>query len=156
MSGLLNTNAEISKIVKENYLVVLIDVDKGHNADVVKQYGNPVRFGLPVLVVLDSDGKQLATQDTGQLEHGDHHDPAKVIAFLESGRSQKRPKRSRKRVAFEFTRLATRCDPSRLRNATLTSFWSQRSCVLTTERLIPQKPPRLPAPQTPRARCLPT
>ena len=65
MSGLLNTNAEISKIVKENYLVVLIDVDKGHNADVVKQYGNPVRFGLPVLVVLDSDGKKLATQDTG-------------------------------------------------------------------------------------------
>ena len=82
MSGLLNTNAEISKIVKENYLAVLIDVDKGHNADVVKQYGNPVRFGLPVLVVLDSDGKQLATQDTGQLEQGDHHDPA-MIAFPE-------------------------------------------------------------------------
>ena len=89
MSGLLNTNGEISKIVKENYLVVLIDVDKGHNADVVKQYGNPVRFGLPVLVVLDSDGKQLATQDTGQLEQGDHHDPAKVIAFLEKWKKSK-------------------------------------------------------------------
>ena len=65
MSGLLNTNAEISKIVKENYLVVLIDVDRGHNADVVKQYGNPVRFGLPVLVVLDSDGKQSRTDSPG-------------------------------------------------------------------------------------------
>ena len=83
MSGLLNTNAAVSRIVKENYVVVLIDVDKGHNADVVKQYDNPTRFGLPVLVVLDSDGKRLTTQDTGQLEQGDHHDPAKVKAFLE-------------------------------------------------------------------------
>ena len=95
MSGLLNTNAQISQIVKENYLVVLIDVDKGHNADVVKQYGNPTSLGLPVLVVLDSDGKQLTTQETGALEQGDHHDPAKVIAFLEKwkkqGRVEKKP-----------------------------------------------------------------
>ncbi len=83
MSGLLNTNAAVSRIVKEHYVVVLIDVDRGHNADVVKQYDNPTRFGLPVLVVLDSDGKRLTTQDTGQLEQGDHHDPAKVMAFLE-------------------------------------------------------------------------
>ncbi|MBI2926088.1 MAG: hypothetical protein HYY24_10325 [Verrucomicrobia bacterium] len=83
MSGLLNTNAPIARIVKENYVVVLIDVDSGHNEDVVKRYGNPTRFGLPVLVVLDADGKQLTTQDTGKLEEGDHHDPAKVMAFLE-------------------------------------------------------------------------
>ena len=83
MSGLLNTNAAVSRIVKEHYVVVLIDVDKGHNADVVKQYDSPTRFGLPVLVVLDSDGKRLTTQDTGQLEQGDRHDPAKVMAFLE-------------------------------------------------------------------------
>ena len=83
MSGLLKTNAEISRIIKEHYLVVLIDVDKGHNADVVKRYGDPTRFGLPVLVVLDAEGKQLTTQDTGQLEQGERHDPAKVMAFLE-------------------------------------------------------------------------
>jgi hypothetical protein len=79
---LLKTNVEIAQIVKENYIIVLIDVDKGHNADVVQKYGNPTQHGLPVLVVLDSDGKQLTTQDTGGLEQGDHHDPAKVIAFL--------------------------------------------------------------------------
>lgn len=83
MSSLLNTHPEISKIVQANYLVVLIDVDRGHNADVVKRYGDPTRFGLPVLVVLDSDGAPLTTQDTGKLEEGDHHDPGKVIAFLE-------------------------------------------------------------------------
>jgi len=83
LSGLLNTNAVIAKIVKENYVIVLIDVDNGHNEDVVKRYGNPTQFGLPVLVVLDADGKQLTTQDTGKLEEGDHHDPAKVMAFFE-------------------------------------------------------------------------
>jgi hypothetical protein len=89
LSGLLNTNAAVSKLIKENYLIVLIDVDKGHNEDVVKRYGNPTRFGLPVLVVLDSDGKQLTTQDTGKLEEGDHHDPTKVIAFLEKWKKPK-------------------------------------------------------------------
>ena len=43
------------------------------NADVDQRYGHPTRFGLPALVVLDSDGKQLTTQDTGKLEEGDHH-----------------------------------------------------------------------------------
>ena len=89
MSGLLNTHAEISKIVKESYVVVLIDVDKGHNAEVVKRYGEPTRFGLPVLVVLDSEGTPLTTQDTGKLEEGDHHDPANVIAFLEKWKRSK-------------------------------------------------------------------
>jgi len=89
LSGLLKTNATIARIIKEHYVVVLIDVDKGHNADVVKRYGDPTRFGLPVLVVLDRDGKQLTTQDTGQLEQGDHHDPAKVIAFLEKWKKPK-------------------------------------------------------------------
>ncbi len=89
MSGLLKTNAELAQIVQKNYLVVLIDTDQGHNADVVKRYGNPTRLGLPVLVVLDTDGTQLAMQDTGKLEAGDHHDPAKVKAFLEKWRKPK-------------------------------------------------------------------
>jgi thiol:disulfide interchange protein len=89
LSGLLKTNAELARIVKENYLLVLIDVDKGHNADTVKKYGDPTRFGLPALVVLDTDGTPLTTQDTGLLEEGNHHDPAKVKGFLEKWRKTK-------------------------------------------------------------------
>jgi len=89
LSGLLNTNSELARIVQESFIIVLIDVDKGHNQDVVKRYGNPTRFGLPVLVVLDTDGTQLTTQDTGKLEEGNHHDPAKVKAFLEQWRKPK-------------------------------------------------------------------
>jgi len=68
LGGLLKTNAELAQIVKDNYVIVLIDVDKEHNTDMVKKYGNPIRFGLPALVVLDTDGTPLTTQDTGKLE----------------------------------------------------------------------------------------
>lgn len=51
------------------------------------------RFGLPVIVVLDKDGKQLTTQDTAKLEEGDHPDPKKVLAFL----NQWKPKTAAKR-----------------------------------------------------------
>ncbi len=41
-----------------------------------------MQFGLPVIVTLDAEGTPLTTQDTDKLEEGDHHDPAKVLAFL--------------------------------------------------------------------------
>jgi len=83
LHGLMGKDKTIAATLKKNYVLVLIDVvDQKHNADVVKQYDNPVRFGLPVLVVLDKEGKMLTTQDTAKLEEGDHHDPKKVLAFL--------------------------------------------------------------------------
>jgi thiol:disulfide interchange protein len=93
LSRLFKENPEIAKTLKDHYVLVLIDVDqvegKPHNSDVVARYGDPTRFGLPVLVVLDTQGKQLTTQDTGKLEEGDHHDPAKVIAFLDKWKPKK-------------------------------------------------------------------
>jgi thiol:disulfide interchange protein len=82
LHGLFASDKAIAAELKKNYVVVLIDVDKNHNADVVKKYDNPVRFGLPVIVVLDAQGKPLTTQDTAKLEVGDHHDPGKVMDFL--------------------------------------------------------------------------
>jgi len=79
---LFETDQAIAEKLKANYVVVLIDVNKGHNKDIDEKYGGPTRHGLPVIVVLDADGKQLTTQDTGKLEEGDHHDPQKVMAFL--------------------------------------------------------------------------
>jgi thiol:disulfide interchange protein len=79
---LCQTDAEIVAKLKESFVVVLVDVNKDHNSASNKRYGNPTRFGLPVIVILDADGKALTTQDTGKLEQGDHHDPKKVLAFL--------------------------------------------------------------------------
>jgi thiol:disulfide interchange protein len=82
LSDTFKSNAEVAKLLNENYVLVLIDVDKGHNEDVVAKYGNPTKHGLPVLVVLDKEGKQLWTQDTAELEKGKEHDPQKVKDFL--------------------------------------------------------------------------
>ncbi|HVX14272.1 MAG TPA: thioredoxin family protein [Pirellulales bacterium] len=86
LSNCFKENGEVAKALREGYVVVLIDVDvvddKQHNADVVERYGNPTKHGLPVLVVLDAEGKLLTIQDTDELEEGDHHDPQKVLDFL--------------------------------------------------------------------------
>lgn len=84
LHALFESDAKIASKLKESYVVVLVDVNKGHNKDVDEKYGNPTQHGLPVIVVLDAEGKVLTTQDTGKLEEGDHHDPAKVMAFLEA------------------------------------------------------------------------
>jgi thioredoxin-related protein len=98
LSKCFKAEPEIAKVLKENYVLVLIDVDatedkKQHNADVIERYGNPTKHGLPVLVVLDADGEQLTTQDTGLLEEGDHHDPEKVREFLEKWKLEKEAKK---------------------------------------------------------------
>jgi thiol:disulfide interchange protein len=78
----------VSRALKRDFVVVLVDVNTRNgvkrNADLVARYGNPVSHGIPVLVVLDSDGRQLTTKDSGELEEGDAHSPAKINAFLAS------------------------------------------------------------------------
>ena len=80
------TNEQVARTLNKNYVLVLIDVNMRHgfkrNADVNDRYGNPIHEGLPVLVVLDGKGKQLTTQESGVLEDGEGHSPAKVDAFL--------------------------------------------------------------------------
>lgn len=87
LSHTFEADAGVARALHENYVLVLVDVNhrsgKARNDAVNDRYGNPVAQGLPVLVVLDADGKQLTTQETGALEDGKAaHDPAKVIAFL--------------------------------------------------------------------------
>jgi thiol:disulfide interchange protein len=79
---LCQTNQAIATKLKSDYVVVLVDVNKKHNQDIDTRYGHPTHFGLPVLVVLDADGRQLCTQDAAKLEEGNHHNPIKVLTFL--------------------------------------------------------------------------
>jgi thiol:disulfide interchange protein len=88
LSHTLETEPTVSKALNDNFVLVLVDVNhrngKSRNDAVNDRYGNPMAQGLPVLVVLDADGKQLTTQETGALEDGKSaHDPAKVTAFLQ-------------------------------------------------------------------------
>jgi hypothetical protein len=76
------TNQAIATILKSDYVVVRLDVNKGHNRDLDTRFGHPTHFGLPVLVVLDADGRQLCTQDAAKLEEGNHYNLVKVLTFL--------------------------------------------------------------------------
>jgi thiol:disulfide interchange protein len=80
---LLASDKDIAEKLKADYVVLLIDVNKGHNADLVTKY-QVEKLGLPCIVILDSEGKHLTTKNTAELEEGDHHSPAKVIAFLKA------------------------------------------------------------------------
>ena len=80
-------NAEVAAELQRHFVVVPIDVNhregRKRNAAVNERYGNPIQHGLPVLLVLDADGRLLVTQETGALEDGkDGHDPQKILAFL--------------------------------------------------------------------------
>jgi thiol-disulfide isomerase/thioredoxin len=74
-------NAEIAPIVRNEYQLVLVDIDT--QAKVFDRYvPKSERKGVPFLTVLDSDGKVLVNQETGALEDGPKHDPKKVKTFL--------------------------------------------------------------------------
>jgi thiol:disulfide interchange protein len=85
----------VSAALGRGFVVVMIDVNTRNgmkrNAGVNERYGNPVRHGIPVLVVLDSDGKQLTTKDSGELEEGEGHSPARITAFLAAWAPPGRP-----------------------------------------------------------------
>jgi thioredoxin-related protein len=78
-----STEQKIDSVLKADYVFILVNYSKEQrNPEVMKDLEYPQRFGFPVLVVLDSSGKRLHTQDSGLLEMGEGYDPKKVLGFL--------------------------------------------------------------------------
>jgi len=86
------SDADIKRELLYEYDVVLVDIGEGTqriNTDLIEKYGVDMGKGVPYLTVLDADGKLVVNQDTGSLEEGgDHHDPAKVLAFLKQNQAE--------------------------------------------------------------------
>lgn len=78
---LFETDRNVAAALKRDYVVVMIDTNHGHNGDWVDKY-NTNKFGIPFLVILDADGKHLVTSRSGVFVEGDHHNPEKVLSFL--------------------------------------------------------------------------
>jgi thiol:disulfide interchange protein len=77
------TDSILKKLVNDNYVFYHLNYSpENKNLDYLKRLGYPQRFGFPVLVVLDADGKQLHTQDSALLEKGNGYDEEKVKSFL--------------------------------------------------------------------------
>lgn len=82
---LVTTNKSLDSLMNENYIVVHLNYSKENkNMAVLKQLEFPQRFGFPVFVILDQNGKRLHTQSSAYLESVKGHDTEKVSDFLKS------------------------------------------------------------------------
>ncbi len=89
LEHVIRNDAVVHAALTRGWRVVHVDVGADGsetNADVQERYGDPAALGLPCLVVLDDRGGVAHLQETGSLEDGDRHDPARVVAFLRDWR----------------------------------------------------------------------
>jgi thioredoxin-related protein len=65
------SDASIDSLIKANYVVYHLNYSKENtNTALLAKYGYPQRFGYPVFLVLDGNGKLLHVQNTSYLEDG--------------------------------------------------------------------------------------
>lgn len=89
----IENDPELKNLVDENFEFIHVNynprnpetmTDQEATQAALKRLGNPVRFGFPVLVVLNGDGDVIHTQDSGFLESGEGYDKEKVKRFFET------------------------------------------------------------------------
>ena len=80
---LVTNDTSLHSIIQANYIVYHLNYSQENkNPAIFKSYGFPNRFGFPVFLVLNADGKLIHTQNSSYLELGKSYDAAKVKEFL--------------------------------------------------------------------------
>jgi thiol:disulfide interchange protein len=86
MYRLLHDDPGIAPLVQSNYVLVLVDVNERsgmrRNAALVERLGTPLEKGIPVLLVIDSNGRVLNSGPSQRLRDSDHKRPRKVERYL--------------------------------------------------------------------------
>lgn len=84
-NNFVQTTPVLKEVVDENYLYYHLNYSpENKNEKVFAKYDNPgAKFGYPVFVVLDQDGKMIHTQDSAVLEEGKGYSKEKVKDFFE-------------------------------------------------------------------------
>lgn len=76
-------NKTVDSLLTSDYVVLHTNFSKENkNAELLEQLDFPQRFGFPVFVIVDGEGKRLHTQNTGYLEDGEGYSEKKVAEFL--------------------------------------------------------------------------
>ena len=87
----ISRDSTISQVIDQNYVYIHVNynprkVDDETHAQMTKamlqRLNNPVRFGFPVFVVLNKNGKVIHTQDSSFLEEGNGYNQEKVLRFF--------------------------------------------------------------------------
>lgn len=89
----MENDSEISTFVTKNYEYIHVNYNPRERNDkakmqkaekLLKRLNNPGRFGYPVFVVLDGEGKVLHIQDSSYLEEGNGYNKDKVMRFFKN------------------------------------------------------------------------
>lgn len=81
---LLKEVPKIDSLVQSFYIYVPLNYSRENkNEESLKQLEFPQRFGFPVLVILDQNGRRIHTQNSALLEKGQSYDTTKVFQFLQ-------------------------------------------------------------------------
>lgn len=83
----ISKDSDIMKVVNDNYVYLHVNYNPRNKnnaeaAKLMKRLGNPQRFGFPVFVILDRDGKVVHIQDSSFLEEGKSYNKEKVLRFF--------------------------------------------------------------------------
>lgn len=79
----INDDKKIDSLLNANFVIVRVNYDKkDKNKEIFKRLEFPQRFGFPVLVILNKDGKRIHTQNSAFLEEGKSYNKKKIIQFL--------------------------------------------------------------------------
>ena len=83
----------ISNVIDESFVYIHVNYNprKSEGEEkvqlakaILKRLDNPARFGFPVFVVLDEEGRVIHTQDSSFLEEGQGYDKEKVLRFFKN------------------------------------------------------------------------
>jgi len=82
-NDMVTKDASIDSLIRDNYVVYHLNYSKEHkNEALLAKYGYPQRFGFPVFLILDGNGRLLHIQNSGYLEKDKGYDRDKVIGFF--------------------------------------------------------------------------
>jgi len=89
----ITNDTTISKVVSENFEYIHVNYNPRRSgsetqqqqaAALMKRLDNCARFGFPVFVVLDENGKVIHIQDSSFLEEGQGYNQEKVLRFFKN------------------------------------------------------------------------
>lgn len=76
-------DVHIDSLLKADYIIYHLNYSKENfNKAVFEKYGLAQRFGFPVFIILNGDGKLLHIQNSAYLEQGNGYSEEKVLDFL--------------------------------------------------------------------------
>jgi thioredoxin-related protein len=77
------TDKSLDSLVEANYVVYHLNYSKENkNEKLLAKYGFPQRFGFPVSLILDANGKLIHTQNSSYLEEAKSYNGKTVAGFF--------------------------------------------------------------------------